>query len=153
LKELKVIHKTIKKIESDIERLSFNTSISAFMICVNELLEFKCNNRSILHDLAIIVSPFAPHIAEELWALLGNDQSVSYAPFPSYDEQYLVEEVFSYPVSFNGKMRFKLDLSTSLSKEEVEKEVLAHESSLKWLDGKPPKRIIVVEKRIVNIVV
>ena len=153
VEELKVIHKTIKKIESDIERLSFNTSISAFMICVNELLELKCNNRSILHNLAIIVSPFAPHIAEELWALMGNDQSISYSPFPSYDEQYLVEDVFSYPVSFNGKMRFKLDLSTSLSKEEVEKEVLAHESSLKWLDGKPPKRVIVVEKRIVNIVV
>ena len=123
------------------------------MICVNELLELKCNNQHILHDLAIIVSPFAPHIAEELWSLMGNNQSISHASFPAYDEQYLVEDVFSYPVSFNGKMRFKVDLPTSLSKEEVEKEVLAHDSALKWLDGKPPKRVIVVEKRIVNIVV
>jgi leucyl-tRNA synthetase len=153
LEELKVIHKTIKKIGSDIERLSFNTSVSAFMICVNELLELKSNNRSVLHDLAIIVSPFAPHIAEELWELLGNNKSVSKESFPEYDEQYLVEDVFSYPVSFNGKMRFKIDLPTAFTKEEVEKEVLANEQALKWLAGKPPKRVIVVEKRIVNIVV
>ena len=151
--ELKVIHKTIKKIASDIERLSFNTSISAFMICVNELLELNCNKREILEDLAIIVSPFAPHIAEELWRLLGHSDSVSSASFPAFNESYLVENTFSYPISFNGKLRFKLDLPIDLTKQEVEKEVLSNDQTIKWLQGKDLKRIIVVEKRIVNVVV
>ncbi|MBN4051494.1 class I tRNA ligase family protein, partial [bacterium AH-315-M05] len=155
--ELKVLHKTIKKVKEDIERYSFNTGVSALMICVNELAELKCNKKTILQDLLIIVSPYAPHIAEELWSLLskglGDIESISKTTFPEYNEDFLVEETYNYPVSFNGKMRFKIDLSLSLSKEEIEKEVLACEKSKKWLNGKTPKKVIVVHKRIVNIVV
>ena len=150
--ELRALNKVIKKVNDDIENLSFNTSVSALMICVNELGSLKCKKRAILSDLVVVLSPFAPHIAEELWSLLGNDSSVSTASYPEYDEQYLTGDMYDYPVSFNGKTRFKLSLPLDLSKDEIEQAVLSHEQSTKWLDGKDPKRVIVVERRIVNIV-
>jgi leucyl-tRNA synthetase len=151
--ELKTLHKTIKKIEEDIERYSFNTSVSNFMICVNELTALKSSNRKILHDLVIILSPYAPHISEELWSVLGNKESISKASFPKYDALYLTESNFEYPVSFNGKMRMKINLSLSLSSQEIEKEILASDEVKKYLEGKAPKKIIAVPGRIVNVVV
>ena len=151
--ELKILHKTIKKVKQDIERFSFNTSVSAFMICVNELTDLKCNKRSILENLIIILSPFAPHICEELWQLSGHNKSISYTSFPEYNENYLIENTYTYPVSFNGKMRFTLELSLNLSNEEIEQAVLNAEKSQKWLAGKTPKKIIVVPQKIVNVVV
>ena len=151
--ELKILHKTIKKIGEDIENFSFNTSISAFMICVNELTDLKCNKRAILEPLCVLISPFAPHIAEELWSLLGHKNTVVYAQFPQLDESVLVEDTFSYPVSFNGKTRFMLELSLNLLPKEVEDAVLQHPDTQKWLDGKSPKKVIVVPKKIVNVVV
>jgi len=151
--ELKILHKTIKKIIHDIEHFSFNTSISAFMICVNELGNLKCNKKAILEPFTIILSPFAPHIAEELWKILGNKPSVVNTKFPEFKEEYLTENTFEYPVSFNGKMRFKIELPVDMPKEEVEKAVIEHEGAQKWLDGKTPKKIIVVPKRIINIVI
>ena len=151
--ELKILHKTIKKIQEDIESYSFNTSVSAFMICANELTELKCNKRAILEPLVILLSPFAPHIAEELWEKLGHKESISFAPFPYYNEAFTIDDSFAYPVSFNGKMRFNLELSLSLSPAEIEKEVMAFEQTLKYLEGKQPKKVIVVPKKIVNIVI
>jgi leucyl-tRNA synthetase len=151
--ELKTLHKTIKKIASDIEGFSFNTSVSNFMICVNELTELKCNKREILEPLAIIIAPYAPHLAEELWSKLGHTESVTYTTFPEFKEEYLVESVFNYPVSFNGKTRFFQEYDLSLSKEDLEKEVLNLEQTQKYLEGKTPKKIIVVHNKIVNIVV
>jgi leucyl-tRNA synthetase len=151
--ELKTLHKTIKKITEDIERFSFNTSVSNFMICVNELSDLKCNKREILEPLLILISPYAPHITEELWSLLGHQESISAKPFPEFKETYLIENSFSYPVSFNGKMRFNLELSANLSIEEIEKKVLENEQTHKYLEGKKPKKIIIVPKKIVNIVI
>jgi leucyl-tRNA synthetase len=151
--ELKLIHKTIKKVKDDIENFSFNTAISAMMICVNELSSKKCNKKEILEKLLLILAPFAPHIAEELWHRAGNNTSVVDIDFPEYQEKYLKESTLTYPVSFNGKMRFKLDLPADISKEEVEKIVLNHEKSQKWLGDKPPKKIIFVPKKIINVVV
>jgi len=151
--ELKILHKTIKKITNDIENFSFNTSVSNFMICVNELTELKCNKREILEPLAIIIAPYAPHIAEELWSRLGHKESITYAKFPECIESYLVESAFNYPVSFNGKTRFFQEYDLSLSKEAVEKEVLTLEQTQKYLEGKTPKKVIVVHNKIVNIVV
>ena len=151
--ELKVLHKTIKKIAYDIENFSFNTSVSNFMICVNELTDLKCNKREILEPLAIIIAPYAPHIVEELWHKLGHTASITYATFPECNETYLVETAFSYPVSFNGKTRFFQEYDLSLSKEAIEKEVLSLEQTQKYLEGKTPKKIIVVHNKIVNIVV
>jgi leucyl-tRNA synthetase len=151
--ELKTLHKTIKKIASDIEGFSFNTSVSNFMICVNELTELKCNKREILEPLTIIIAPYAPHLAEELWSKLGHTESITYAVFPEVKEEYLVESVFNYPVSFNGKTRFFQEYDLSLSKEAIEKEVLNLEQTQKYLEGKTPKKIIVVHNKIVNIVV
>jgi leucyl-tRNA synthetase len=151
--ELKSLHKTIKKISSDIENFSFNTSVSNFMICVNELTEFKCNKREILEPLVILLSPYAPHISEELWNKLGHTESVTYATFPICIEAYLIESVFNYPVSFNGKTRFFQEYDRSLSKEDVEKEVLMLEQTHKYLEGKIPKKVIVVPNKIVNIVI
>ena len=151
--ELKTLHKTIKKIKEDIERFSFNTPVSTFMICVNELTALKCNKRAILQDLCIILSPYAPHIAEELWNKLGNEGSISNAVFPKHNEEYLTESAHKYPISFNGKMRFTMELSINLSKEDIEKEVMANELTAKYLDGKLPKKVIVVPKKIVNVVV
>ncbi|MDF1675894.1 MAG: class I tRNA ligase family protein [Vicingaceae bacterium] len=151
--ELKSLHKTIKKVKEDIERFSFNTPVSAFMICVNELTALKCNKREILEPLLIILAPYAPHIAEELWAKLGNTESITYAVFPKHNDAYLVESNHKYPVSFNGKMRFMLELPADMSKEDIEKEVLANEQSQKYLEGKAPKKVIVVPKKIVNVVI
>lgn len=151
--ELKVLHQCIKKVSEDIERFSFNTGVSAFMICTNALNDLKCNKREILEPLCILIAPYAPHIAEELWNKLGHQESLSYVKFPELDEKYLIEDSHKYPISFNGKMRYSLELPMGLTKEEIEKEVLAHESSQKWLDGKTPKKVIVVPKRIVNVVV
>jgi leucyl-tRNA synthetase len=151
--ELKSLHKTIKKVKEDIERFSFNTPVSAYMICVNELTAQKCNKRAILEPLLIILAPYAPHIAEELWAKLGNKESITYAVFPKYNEAYLVESNHKYPVSFNGKMRFILELPTNLTAAEVEKEVLANEQTIKQLNGQAPKKVIVVPNKIINFVV
>jgi leucyl-tRNA synthetase len=150
--ELKVLHKTIKKVEEDVERFSFNTTISAFMICLNELSDLKCNKRQILELFVIILSPYAPHFAEELWYVLGNKESVTKASFPQWKEEYLVENEFEYPISINGKVKFKINLSLQLSKEEVEKNVMSSEELGKYMQGNP-KKIIVVPGRIVNIVV
>lgn len=150
---MKVLHKTIKKISEDIERYSFNTVVSELMICTNELTDLQCNHRSVLEPLVVLLAPYAPFMAEELWEKLGHPGGISYATFPEYDEKYLVEDAHNYPVSFNGKMRFTLELPVSLTKEEIEKEVLAHENSQKWLEGKQPKKVIVVPNKIVNVVV
>lgn len=150
--ELKVLHKTIKKIQWDIENYSFNTSVSAFMIATNELADLKCNKRAILEPMVVLLSSYAPHIAEELWEKLGHKESITFATFPAYNESYTEDDSFAYPVSFNGKMRFNLELPLSLTPEQIEKEVLAFEQTKKFLDGKQPKKVIVVPKRIVNIV-
>lgn len=149
---LKILHKTIRKVEEDIEGFSFNTSVSTFMICVNELTALKCNKLEILSPLAILISPYAPHIAEELWHKLGNKDSVAFADFPQFNEDYLVENTKAYPISFNGKMRFTMELSLDLDEEAIEKAVLAHEKTIAQLKGRTPKRVIVVPGKIVNIV-
>ncbi|MBA2613759.1 MAG: class I tRNA ligase family protein [Bacteroidetes bacterium] len=151
--ELKTLHKTIKKITEDIERFSFNTSVSNFMICVNELTEAKCNKRAILEPLLICLSPYAPHITEELWEKLGHSGSIALAPFPMHNEEYLVDDSFNYPISFNGKMRLNIELPATLTAPEIEKEVMSREEVQKYLEGKTPKKIIVVPKKIVNIVI
>ncbi len=151
--ELKILHRTIKKVAGDIERFSFNTAVSTFMIAINELSAIKCNKKAILKDLTIILSPYAPHIAEEFWEILGMTDSVTNQNFPEVNENYLIEDAFSYPVSFNGKMRFKIDLPISLTPEEVKEKVLAHDKTPGYLNGQEPKKIIVVPKRIVNIVI
>lgn len=150
--ELKVLHKTIKKVIEDIERFSFNTSVSTFMICVNELTDLKCNKRTILEPLLICLSPYAPHIAEELWKQLGHQDTITFEPFPECNESYLVDDSFNYPISFNGKTRFNLELAATLSPQEIESLVMAHENTIKYLDGKPVKKVIVVPKKIVNVV-
>ncbi|MFH1936837.1 MAG: class I tRNA ligase family protein, partial [Bacteroidota bacterium] len=151
--ELRILHRTIKKVQEDIERFSFNTAVSTFMICVNELSDLKCCNRAVLTDLAIILSPYAPHLAEELWSRLGHTESITKASYPVYNEEYLVQNTFEYPISFNGKLRFKLTLSLDLTPSDIEKTVLEAPESEKWLQGNPPKKIIVVPKKIVNVVV
>lgn len=152
-KELKVLHQTIQKISQDVDNFSFNTSVSQLMICTNELNDLKCNKREILEPLAVLVAPFAPHMAEELWSQLGHEGSISTAPVPEFKEEYVKENTFEYPVSFNGKMRFKLELPIDMPKEEAEKAVLNEPKSEKYLQGKTPKKIIVVPKRIINVVV
>ena len=151
--ELKTLHKTIKKVAEDVERFSFNTSVSTFMICVNELTDLKCNKRSILEPLAIIISPYAPFIAEELWQLLGHKESVTKTKFPDFKEEFLVESDFSYPVSVNGKTKTNLSFPLSFSKEEIEKEVLKADEVVRLLKGQVPKKVIVVHGKIVNLVV
>jgi len=151
--ELKVLHKLIKKISLDIENFSFNTSVSAFMICVNELGTLKCNNKQILNDLLVCLAPFAPHIAEELWHKMGHNTSVCDAGWVKYNEDYLKENVFPYSISFNGKSRFILEFSADATKEEIEKSVLAHTNSQRWLEGKTPKKVIIVPNKVVNIVI
>ncbi len=150
---LKTLHKTIKKVTEDIERYSFNTVISTCMIAVNELGAQKCKNKQILSDLAVIISPFAPHITEELWERLGNTESITKATWPAFNEKHLIESNFSYPVSFNGKMRFMLELPIDMGKDDIEKALFAHEKTAGYLDGKDPKKVIVVPKRIINVVV
>lgn len=151
--ELKVLHKTIKKIEEDTETFSFNTAVSTFMICVNELTELKCHKREILEPLLILLAPYAPHIAEELWHALGHTTSVVEASFPAWEEKYLAETSKEYPVSVNGKLRTTINISLDAPQDEVEKMVLANEVVKKWMDGKTPKKIIFVKGRMINIVV
>lgn len=150
--ELKALHKLIKKVTSDIETFSFNTSISASMICVNELSSMKCNKKAILQDLVVTIAPFAPFIAEELWHALGNTSSVCDAKWVNYNEEYLVENVINYTISFNGKARFTIEFAADATNEEIEKTVLNHENSAKWISDKTPKKVIIVPKKIVNIV-
>ena len=150
--EYKILHTLIKKVVYDIENFSFNTSVSSFMIAVNELQKLKCNKRAILEPLAIVISPYAPHICEELWSLLGNKDSIEFEKFPELNESYLVESEIDYPVSFNGKMRFKLSLSAELSAAEVEEIAMKDERTLQQLNGNLPKKVIVVPKKIINIV-
>ena len=150
--ELKTLHKTIKKVEEDIENFSFNTSVSTFMIAVNELTAQKCNKREILEPLLVLISPYAPHIAEELWSTLGHKESISTVAFPVFEQKHLVESTKNYPISFNGKMRFTLELSLDLSKDEIESAVMEHEKTQTQLQGRTPKKVIVVPGKIVNIV-
>jgi leucyl-tRNA synthetase len=151
--ELKVLHKAIKKAVEDVDRYSFNTSVSNFMICVNELSSLKCNKREILEPLNIIISPYAPHITEELWSLLGHQESIMQAAYPEYNEKYIQEDSFEYPVSINGKLRTKINFNLDMPKEDMEREILASEVVQKWLSGKDPKKIIIVPKKIINVVV
>ncbi|MCF8278731.1 MAG: leucine--tRNA ligase [Flavobacteriales bacterium] len=152
-KELKALHATIKKVQEDIERLSFNTCVSQFMICVNELNDLKCNKRAILEPFTIVISTYAPHMAEEIWSLLGHNESITFAEYPAFNESYLVEDNISYPISFNGKTRLNLELPATMGKDEVEQYVLANAEVIERLEGGTPKKVIVVPGRIVNIVV
>ena len=149
---LKALHKTIKKVNEDIQSFSFNTSVSQFMICVNELSALKCHHKAILEPVAILIAPFAPHIAEELWKHLGHNESITYAPYPTHDDQYLQEESKEYPVSFNGKVRFKRAFPTDMPIAEIEKAILADPQTAEQLQGKAPKKVIVVPNRIINVV-
>jgi leucyl-tRNA synthetase len=151
--ELKILHRTIKKIEEDTERFSFNTAVSTFMICVNELADAKCNKKEVLQEVLILLTPYAPHIAEELWHQLGNAGNIIDAAYPKFDGKYLIESDKEYPISINGKMRTNINISLSATQEEVEKIVLANELIQKWTEGKPPKKIIFVKGKMVNIVV
>lgn len=151
--ELKILHKTIKKTGEDIERMNFNTAVSSLMICVNELTEIKCNKKEILHQLLILLAPMAPFISEELWHAAGNDGSIHIAAWPKFNEAYLIENTFNYPIQVNGKLRDNVELPLDMPKEEVEKQVLALESILKWTEGKTPKKVVVVPGKIVNVVV
>ena len=151
--ELKSLHKLIKKVTFDIEHFSYNTSLSAFMICINELSSLKCNKRAILEQLIILLAPFAPHITEELWHECGHTTTICDAPWPQHNEEYLKENSVTYVISFNGKARFNLELPADMPREEVEKVALSHESSAKWMEGKTPKKVIVVPGKIVNIVI
>ncbi|MEO8236699.1 MAG: class I tRNA ligase family protein, partial [Flavobacterium sp.] len=149
---LKTLHKTIKKVADDIENFSFNTSVSQFMICVNELSAQNCHSRAILEPLAILVSPYAPHIAEELWFQLGNTESIAIVDFPVFDAKHLVESSKEYPVSFNGKMRFTIELPLDLTKEQIEEIIMKDERTLRQLDGKTPNKVIIVPGKIINLV-
>ncbi|MGE0589756.1 MAG: leucine--tRNA ligase [Cyclobacteriaceae bacterium] len=150
--ELKVLHKTLKKIEQDIDNFSFNTSVSEFMICANELTSLKCNKRSVLEPLVIALSPFAPHLCEEIWEELGHKESVSFATYPKVEEKYLVESSFEYPISINGKVRTKMNFALDMPKEDMQKLVLTSEVVQKWTEGKAPKKVIIVPGKIVNVV-
>ncbi|MEZ7901992.1 MAG: class I tRNA ligase family protein, partial [Flavobacteriales bacterium] len=152
-KSLKTLHTAIKKITEDLERYSFNTIVSNLMICVNELQAQKCNNKEVLSELLVLASPYAPHICEELWNKLGNSESISFAAWPLFNPEFLVEANHNYPVSFNGKMRFMLELPSTMQKDDIEKAVMAHEKTAGYLDGKAPKKVIIVPKKIVNIVI
>ncbi len=150
--ELKILHKTIKKVGEDTERFSFNTAVSAFMIVSNELTELKCHKRSVLESLLILLSPYAPHVCEELWHSLGHDSSIINAQYPSWEEKYITETSKAYPVSVNGKLRTTIPLSLDLTQAEIEKIVLANEVVKKWLDGKQPKKVIYVKNKMINVV-
>jgi leucyl-tRNA synthetase len=151
--ELRILHKTIKKVQEDIESFSFNTAVSAFMVCVNELGSIKCHKKAILSELVVLLSSYAPHITEELYAALGHEKgTLSVATFPVWEPQYVVDDVFEYPIQINGKVRATIPFALDTVPADIEKEVLANETVLKWLDGKSPKKVIVVPKRIVNVV-
>jgi leucyl-tRNA synthetase len=151
--ELKVLHKTIKKIEEDTEKFSYNTAVSAFMVCVNELHDLKCYKQEILQQLLILLTPYAPHISEELWHHLGNDSSILDAAFPVFDPKYLIESSKEYPISINGKMRTTININLEATQNEVEKIVLGNEVIQKWVEGKPIKKLIYVKGKMINVVV
>lgn len=150
---LKSLHKLIKKVTGDIEQFSFNTSVSAFMICVNELSAQKCRSRRVMEDLLVVLAPFAPHVAEELWHAIGHDTTVCDAKWPAWNEDYIKDSTVKYAVSFNGKARFTMDMPADAGKDAVEAAALAHQDSAKWLAGKTVRKVIVVPGKIVNIVV
>ena len=150
--ELKAIHKLIKKVTGDIETFSYNTSISAFMICVNELGSLKCRNKEVLSHLIVLLAPFAPHFAEELWEALGNTTSVCDAQWPVFNEEYLKEDSVKYTISFNGKARFTMEFPADADNDTIQATVMADEQAQKWIEGKTPKKVIIVPKKIVNIV-
>jgi leucyl-tRNA synthetase len=151
--ELKVLHKAIKKIEEDTERFSFNTGVSSFMICVNELTDLKCHKKEVLEQLLILLAPYAPHISEELWNILGNSGTILNAPFPKWNEKYLKETSKAYPVAINGKTRTELTLALDATQQQVEEIVMKDAIVMKWLEGKPPKKIIYVKNKMINVVV
>ncbi len=151
--ELRIIHKTIKKIGDDIERFTLNTSVSQFMICVNELAALNCHKYAILEPLAIILAPFAPHLAEELWHQFGHEGSIMDARFPAYEEQFLTENTKMYPVAVNGKTRIEMEFPLNSPQEAIEKEVLANPTIIKWMEGKSPKKVIFVKGKMINVVV
>ena len=152
-KSMKVLHQTIKKITDDIERLSFNTCVSTFMICINELTALKCSNKTVLEPILIMLSPFAPHFCEELWQQLGHQKSIEFEPFPVFDPSKVEETTKEYPVSFNGKMRFTIKLSLEMGVEEIKQAVMKEQRTLDQIQGSRPKKIIVVPGKIINIVI
>jgi leucyl-tRNA synthetase len=147
------LHKTIRKIGDDIERFSFNTAVSQFMICVNELSALNCHKRGVLEKLTVIICPFAPHLAEELWSKLGKEGSVITANFPSYEEKYVTENTKKYPVAVNGKTRVEMEFPLDAEQAVIEKEVLSDATIIKWLEGKEPKKFIYVKGKMINVVV
>jgi len=151
--ELKVLHKTIKKIEEDTERFSFNTAVSAFMIAVNDLNDLKCHKKEILQPLLILLTPYAPHICEELWNELGNTTTILDASFPKLEQKYLVESAKNYPVAINGKTRTELNIALDATQQQVEEMILSDDVVKKWLEGKSPKKIIYVKNKMINVVV
>jgi leucyl-tRNA synthetase len=151
--ELKVLHNTIRKIEEDTERLSFNTAVSTFMICVNELTDLKCNKKAVLEQLLVLLTPYAPHVSEELWALIGNSGSILDAAFPVFEAKYVTESAKEYPVSVNGKLRTTINISLDASVEDVERIALSNEVIQRWLEGKTPKKVIFVKGKMINVVV
>jgi leucyl-tRNA synthetase len=151
--ELKVLHRTIKKVDADTDQFSFNTAVSTFMVCVNELADLKCYKKSVLDPLLIILAPYAPHIAEELWSLTGNTSGILTAPYPVFEEKYLIESTREYPVSVNGKLRTSIIVASDAGQPDVEKLVIDNPIVQKWLEGKPPKKIIFVKDKMVNVVV
>ena len=150
---LKTLHRCIKKVSSDIDSFSFNTAVSTLMITVNELTAQKCKSKDILEPLLIVLSPFAPHICEEIWERIGNTKSIVYSTFPEYSESYLKDSTKIYPVSINGKLKYKIELATNLSKEEIENAILSDENFIKKLEGNKPKRVIIIPGKIINFVV
>jgi leucyl-tRNA synthetase len=151
--ELKSLHKLIKKVTGDIEQFSYNTSISAFMICVNELSALKCNKKAVLEQLLVVMTPFAPHVCEELWEAIGNSGSICDAAWPEWNEEYLKENSINYTISFNGKARFNMEFPIDVTNDAIQATVLADERALKWTEGKTPKKVIIVPKKIVNVVI
>ena len=151
--ELKILHRTIKKIEEDTERFSYNTAVSGFMVCVNELTDLKCHKREILEPLLIVLAPYAPHISEELWHRLGNDTTILDAAFPRFEAQYVIETTKEYPVSVNGKLRTQINLDLNATQDQVQEIVLANPVVQKWTEGKPVKKFVFVKGKMVNVVV
>jgi leucyl-tRNA synthetase len=151
--ELKVLHKTIQKIDADTGSFSYNTAVSQFMICLNELSSLKCNKRCILEPLLILLTPYAPHICAELWQLLGNTTSILDAPYPVFEEQYVKESAFTYPIAVNGKTRTEMGFALDAANSAIEQEVLANEVVKKWMEGKPLKKVVIVKGRMINVVV
>ena len=150
--EHKALHKCIKKVTDELNRFSFNTVVSSLMICLNELIQLKCNKREIISKFIILLSPYAPYISEEIWERLGNKQSVHHQKWPNFDEKFLKQDTFNYPISFNGKMRFNINIKTDLSENDIKTQILSHPKTISYLDNKSLKKIIIVPNKIINIV-